>query len=462
MARWLLHRPVVNLAARGARSDSRPRMGGGRSRHGAVTMTERQQQTRLLIQAATLLLEYNESSAGIIEAVTSTAGAFGAEPCHVSVTYLGVAISFADERPVFRSVKELRLNAAVRIRIHELLQQVRTRQIDAASGLELLNRVVSETPRYPPWIVAVLLGGAGCSFARLLGADSGAIAVTGVSTMLGLLARQELGRRNVTLLALPLTAAFIGAALGGIAIRLGWTQSPELVLVVPALMLVPGPHILNGLFDLIDNQLETSIPRLGLATGILLASALGIVLGARLTLPLGELPTQTAVDLNLNLFSDMILAGIASCGFAAFFNVPRRQLCMAAIGGMAGHGVRFLMLENEFPLETASFVGGLVVGTFSAWIATSIRAPVAAIAFAGTVTMIPGSSFYRALGGALRLAREANGSAQAIAASTLAHACQALAVVGALAIGLVLGIRMVLWVAERQQDQSARQTRLDS
>jgi len=417
-------------------------------------MTERQQQTQLLIQAATLLLEYNESSAGIIDAVTTTARVFS-EPCHVSVTYLAVAISFADERPVLRSVNELRLNAAVRMRIHEVLEQVRLRQIDAVSGLDKLNRVVSETPRHPQWVTAILLGGAGCSFARLLGADGGAIAVVGVSTMIGLLARQELGRRHVTLLALPLTAAFIGAALGGIAIRLGWTQSPELVLVVPALMLVPGPHILNGLFDLIDNQLATGIPRLGLAIGILLASALGIVLGARLTLPLGDLPTQPASDPQLNLFSDMILAGIATCGFAAFFNVPWRQLGMAAIGGMAGHGIRFLMLENGFPLETASFLGGLVVGAVSACIATSIRAPVAAIAFAGTVTMIPGSSFYRALGGALRLARHANGDVETLAASTLAHACQALAVVGALAIGLVLGIRLVLWIAERRQDQGA-------
>jgi uncharacterized membrane protein YjjP (DUF1212 family) len=418
-------------------------------------MSERPQQTQLLIQAATLLLEYNESSAGIIDAVTSTAKVFSDEPCHVSVTYLAVAISYADERPVLRSVKELRLNAAVRTQIHEVLQRVQLRRIDAASGVELLNHVVGNTPQHPQWVVALLLGGAACSFARLLGADSGAVAMAGISTMVGLLARRELSRRYVTALALPLAAAFIGAALGGIAIRLGWTQSPELVLVVPALMLVPGAHILNGLFDLVDNHLATSIPRLGFAIAVLMASALGIILGARLTLPMGELPTHTASDPQLNLFSDMLLAGIATCGFAAFFNAPWRQLRMAVIGGMAGHGIRFLMLENAFPLETASFFGGFVVGAISACIAASIRAPVAAMAFAGTVTMIPGSSFYRALGGALRLARQQRGDAESLAASTLAHVCQSLAVVGALAIGLLLGIRLVLWAAERWQNRVA-------
>lgn len=422
---------------------------------GAVTMTERQQQLELLVETGTLLLEYNESSGGIIDALISTARAFGDEPCHVSVTYLSVTVSFASEPPVLRSVKELRLNAAVRTQIHEILQHVRLGQIDVASGLERLNRVVSETPRHPRWVVAVLIGAAACSFARLLAADAGAIVIAGVSTTLGLLVRQELGRRHVTLLALPLTAAFIGGALGGLAIRLGWTQSPDLVLIVPALMLVPGPHLLNGLFDLVDNHLVTSMARLSLAMGILIASALGIVIGARLTLPTGALPSLAAVGPELNLLSDMILAGIATCGFAAYFNVPWRQMGLAAIGGMAGHGVRFLALENGFPLETATFFGGLVVGAVAACIATSIRAPVAVMAFAGAVTMIPGSSFYRALGGALRLARESNGNREELAAMTLSHACQGLAVVGALAIGLILAIRCVLWVAETRGEQGA-------
>jgi uncharacterized membrane protein YjjP (DUF1212 family) len=44
----------------------------------------------------------------------------------------------------------------------------------------------------------------------------------------------------------------VGAVLSGLAIRLGWTQTPEVVLIVPALMLVPGPHLINSLLDLIS------------------------------------------------------------------------------------------------------------------------------------------------------------------------------------------------------------------
>src|SRR5262245_65567296 len=104
---------------------------------------------------------------------------------------------------------------------------------------------------------------------------------------------------------LPLTAAFIGALLGGIAIRLGWTRTPELVLAVPALMIVPGPHLINGLLDLIDNHVPMALARFGLAAGILLAAAAGIILGVELTLPDPVRADAVAGSDRLNLVSDM-------------------------------------------------------------------------------------------------------------------------------------------------------------
>jgi uncharacterized membrane protein YjjB (DUF3815 family) len=248
---------------------------------------------------------------------------------------------------------------------------------------------------------------------------------------------------NCSLLALPLTAALIGALLGGLAIRLGWTRTPELVLVVPALMLVPGPHLINGLLDLIDNYLPMSLARLGLASGILLASAAGIVLGVELTLPDPVPADQAASPDHLNIVSDVVLAGIVTCGFAVFYNTAWRQLWMATSGGMAGHGLRFLAMEAGCRLEATTFLGGLAVGVISAWMARSRKMPVAVIAFGGAVTMIPGLHIYRALGGALRLARLADMMDPGTVAGTLSDALQGGIVVSGLALGLILGARAV-------------------
>jgi uncharacterized membrane protein YjjP (DUF1212 family) len=70
-------------------------------------------------------------------------------------------------------------------------------------------------------VVAILFGLAASAIAWLLRADWGAIAVSGVSSVLGLIARQELAKRSVILFAQPFVAGLIGAALGGLATRQG-------------------------------------------------------------------------------------------------------------------------------------------------------------------------------------------------------------------------------------------------
>jgi uncharacterized membrane protein YjjP (DUF1212 family) len=400
-----------------------------------------------LLQAGRLLLEYNESTAAIHRALTLTAKALTDQTCHVAVSYGGLTVSLAREGPALESVSEFRYNTAAQARVHEILAQVRLGKLGTEAALTCLDRVEAETPRYSRWLATLVLGAAAASLAGLLGADLAAAAVAGLATGLGLLARQELGRRHFNLLALPLTAALIGAILGGLVLRLGWTRTPELVLAVPALMVVPGPHLINGLLDLIDNYLPMSLARLGLATGILLASAAGIVLGVELTLP-DRISTDQAADPDhLNLVSDVVLAGVATCGFAVFYNTAWRHLWMAILGGMTGHGLRFLALEAGCQLEVATFLGGLAVGVISAWFARSRNLPVAVIAFAGAVTMIPGLSLYRALVGALQLARLAGAADTGTMDGTLGNALQASLVVGALALGLILGTRAVLALA---------------
>jgi uncharacterized membrane protein YjjP (DUF1212 family) len=413
-------------------------------------MNTRRLHTHLLLQAGRLLLEYNESTEAIHRALTRTARALTDETCDLAVSYGGVAVSLAGEGAVLRPVKGLRYNTAVQARVHEILEQLRRDKLDASTTLAILDKVEADTPRHSRWLVTVVLGVAAACLGGLLGADVGAAAVAGLATGLGLLARQELERRHFSLLASPLTAALIGAVLGGLAIRLGWTRTPELVLIVPALMLVPGPHLINGLFDLIDNHLPMSLYRLGLAIGILLASALGIVVGMELTLPEPFLFQQGGAADHLNLVSDMALAGVVTCGFAVFYNTGWQQLWMAMLGGMAGHGLRFLTLKAGCSLEGATFLGGLTVGAIAAWMARSGRTPVAVIAFAGAVTMIPGLSLYRALGGAMQLARLPDLTDAGAVAETFANAFQGCLVVGGLALGLILGARAVLAVVEER------------
>src|SRR5262249_48049385 len=83
------------------------------------------------------------------------------------------------------------------------------------------------------------------------------------------------------------------------------------------------------------------------------------------------------------------------------------------------------------------------------------------LAFAGAVTMIPGLSLYRALRGALQLARFPGMADLATAAGTLAHGLQECLVVSGLALGLILGARAVLALAQLGRARSPRRSPVD-
>jgi uncharacterized membrane protein YjjP (DUF1212 family) len=407
----------------------------------------RRLQLDLLTQAGRLLLEYDESTAEIHRALMSTARALADLDCKVAVSYSGVAVSLGGDGPALAPVRELRLNTALQSRVHSILRQVRRGELEAADAMSMLARVEVETPRHPRWLVILLISGAAACLAALLGADRGAALASALAAGLGLAARQELGRRRYSVLTLTFVAGLIGALIGGVAIRLGWTLTPGLALIVPSLIIVPGPHLINGLLDLFDNFVPMGIARLGLAISILIAAALGVIVGIELML--GELPRgEQGAEAELNVFSDMVLAAIVTCGFAAAYNTAWPHVGLAAIGGMTGHGLRFLALQAGLGLEAATLLGGFTVGVASAWMARSIRAPVAVIAFAGAVTMMPGLQIYRALGGAMQMARLQAAEDLPTIAATLGFALQATFVVGALAIGLVIGVRMASFLKD--------------
>jgi uncharacterized membrane protein YjjB (DUF3815 family) len=62
-------------------------------------------------------------------------------------------------------------------------------------------------------------------------------------------------------------------------------------------------------------------------------------------------------------------------GFALFYNTAWPQLWMATVGGMTGHGLRFLAMGAGCRLEAATFLGGLDVGVISAWMTRSRKMP---------------------------------------------------------------------------------------
>lgn len=400
-------------------------------------------QVELLAAAGRLLLEFSHSARAVHRSLAATAAAFTSEPLQLFVSYRALTVSLGAEGPILLAVGPLRYNSAIQARVHAVLQQVQLGGMSPAAALQQLGSIERDVARPSRWLITASVGLAASSLALLLGADLPAAAVVFVSSALGLWVRQRLGDRHFNALALPFAAALVGALVGGVVIRLGWTSTPELVLAAPALMLVPGPHLLNGVFDLIDDYVPMGMARLALAAGILLASAMGLVVGATLTLAGVDLPQQArerATELSLPV--DMVLAGVATYGFAMYFNASWLQVCMAVVSGMIGHGGRFIALASGYSLEAATLFGGIAVGCVAAWMTRSGKTSVSVVAFAGAVSMVPGLHLYHAIQGAWRLAHMSDHvNATETVARTVGLGWQGCGAMCALALGLVLGVR---------------------
>ena len=387
-----------------------------------------------LLRTAGLLLEYNVRSALIARQIDRLAAHFD---LHVQtlVGYRSVTLFVADGCQHV-SVPELRVNVAVSAEILAVIDAVCAGRMALADAARSLERAAQAPPQHRRRL-SVMLGLAGAALAWLLQADGGAIAVSGVATGLGLLLRRELARQGAGPFVLPFSAAFLGAALGAAAVRLGWTATPALCLVVPALVLVPGPHLINGVTDMLDNYVHMGLSRLGFAAGVLAAGAAGVALGAWL-LPESTIVAAAQIDATrLGLPLDLALAGIAACGFGGAYNAPWGVLWMPVICGMTGHGIRFALLEQGASQAVATLCACLAIGIVAGTAADRRRLPFAAIAFAAAVPMMPGIAIYDAIAGGVRLAYRSPDPA--LAASILAALFTAAFVIVAMTAGLLTG-----------------------
>jgi uncharacterized membrane protein YjjB (DUF3815 family) len=385
------------------------------------------------------LLEYNVRSKSVERRLERIARHTGVN-LQTIVGYRDVTLGLADGRSLHARAPELRINVAVSAGALHLIDELCLGRIGLDEATKKLDTLEQLAPRHRRLVVAVLFGLAASAIAWLLRADWGAIAVSGVSSALGLIARQELAKRSVILFAQPFAAGLIGAALGGLATRQDWTETPGFCLIVPALMLVPGPHLINGLHDMLENHIQTGVCRLGLATSILVATALGVALGAWLTLGPATVSTAPSEATPLTLPLDAALAGIAACGFGAFYNAPWRVLWVSILCGVVGHGLRYLCLDH-MSVEVATLFACLAIGLIANVAADRLHLPFSAVAFAGAVPMMPGVFIYQSIAGAIRLSAGAVVDPM-LASTTVALSFKSAFVVGAIAIGLLVGARL--------------------
>jgi uncharacterized membrane protein YjjP (DUF1212 family) len=306
--------------------------------------------------------------------------------------------------------------------------------------VDAARSVLEAAARIPPVSIVrfALLAAAGAAALGVIFGDPhlSSLILIAVSAGAGACLRRWLSGKSRNLFVQPLCAALLAGAIGAVAVRLQFSSALRLVAVCPCMILVPGPHLLNGTIDLARGRISLGASRIIYAGVIILMICTGLLLGLSLV---GVNLPASAPSSGVPLGYDVIAAGVAVAAYGTFFAMPWRMLPIPAAIGMLAHASRWGMISLVgASVQAGALVACLVVGIIITPIVDRLRLPFAALGFASVVSLIPGVYLFRMAGGLVDLIMPGRAASVDVLLNTIADGTTAMLIILAMAIGLII------------------------
>jgi uncharacterized membrane protein YjjP (DUF1212 family) len=225
-----------------------------------------------------------------------------------------------------------------------------------AAAIEAITKI-SKRPPAPTWLFTLAAAAGAVALAVIFGVQhlaAAALIFAGAGT--GAILRRSLARYSANLFLQPFCASLLAGLIGALAVRYELSSSLRLVAVCPCMVLVPGPHVLNGALDLIRGRIHLGAARLVYAGLVIVAISTGLLFGLAL---LGvSFPVDPAGRV-VPLWVDTIAAGVAVFAYSVFFSTPLHMLAWPVAVGMLAHALRW----GALTVFGASAATGALVAT---------------------------------------------------------------------------------------------------
>jgi uncharacterized membrane protein YjjP (DUF1212 family) len=304
----------------------------------------------------------------------------------------------------------------------------------AQSALESAGRLpAASTPRFTLF-AAIGAASLGVIFGTL---DTTSLLLIAASAAIGALIKRWLSRFSNNPLIQPLCASFIAGIVAAAASRFQLSDAIALVGFCPCMVLVPGPHILNGAIDLARTRIALGIARLAYAGVIVLLICAGglfgftAIGGANLAIAGPSSPVPLVID--------VVAAGCAVGSFGTFFSTPWRLLAFPIAAGMLAHAARWALISVAGTnVATGALVACILVSVIVTPIVDRLHLPFAALAFSAVVSLMPGFFLFNAATGIVELVSIGPNAPAALLTGIAANGATAFLIILAMTFGLIL------------------------
>lgn len=305
----------------------------------------------------------------------------------------------------------------------------------AATLREGLHRIERKPPVSMPRFAAMAGAGAAALGVIFGASDLLSLVLIAISAGTGGVLRRWIGHRVGNPFVQPAAAALFAGLFGALASALHLAVALRLVMVCPCMVLVPGPHVLNGALDLARSRITLGIARIVFASLIVVAICVGLLVGVGLG---GASLPASGVSQAPPFAWDVLAAGVAVAAYGTFFSMPWRLLPVPVAIGMLAHALRWLLISMGADIEAGALAACLVVGTLVTPIANRLSLPFAAFGFASVVSLIPGVFLFEMASAVAEAVATEPGASANLWASAAYNGGTAFMVTLAIATGLIL------------------------
>jgi len=364
------------------------------------------QKAELLLTVGQLLMENGADTAQIVRDMKRVAAYMGipAEKFHLHIMYTTLMLNISDEHHSHTSFRKCPKHA-VNMRIISAVSRLTWRALRDHYTLDEFKselEAVGKRPRYPQWLT-ILAAGSGCgSFCTLFGCDFNAAIYTAISAIIGKIVQIQCAERfGFNPYVSMMFAAFSAMSVADLMHFLP-TSTPWHPMIAASLFLVPGIPIINAFSDMLNTYLISGVARILHTLIIVGSTSFGIVFAIGMSdfnafdgLPI--LPES-----NYLLFA--IAGAIGAASFAVFFNLPKRVLIAAELGGAICVCTRnFFILELGMSSAVGTLAGATLVSILAVKAIHWLHTPSLVLVVPAVIPLVPGIMIYYSLFAAINI-----------------------------------------------------------